>query len=311
MSEDFEKLKSIGVQKIHEATHIPRAHVQAILDENFEDLHSVQLSGFISILEREYSLNLSRLRNKSKEYFESKKPVQKSKKSATLLIASKKKKNFTLIYTVLGVVIFVMFAIFNKPSDGEMSKIDNSAIKSAQNSILVVADEKNASKVEDNTTVNAQKTLEPAVQQEMMQNPVEPVAQPIKQEAVQEVVSQEAIAKALQEVTQEANKTAVQETVKEATQGSSLKIISKNKVWLGYIDLSDYKQHQKTFLGEFTLDSTKNWLLVFGHGIVEIEANGVVTKFEKSQNIRFSYINSELKEINTDEFKKLNKGVKW
>ncbi|MDD5372382.1 MAG: hypothetical protein PHO62_03025 [Sulfurimonas sp.] len=311
MSEDFEKLKSIGVQKIHEATHIPRTHVQAILDENFEDLHSVQLTGFISILEREYSLNLSKLKNKSKEYFENKKPVHKSKKSATLLIASKKKKNFTLIYAALGVVIFIMFAIYNKPSDGEISKIDNSVIKSAQDSLLVVADEKNASKVEDSTAINAQKTLEPAVQQEMMQNPVEPVAQPIKQEAVQEVVSQEAIAKALQEVTQEANKTVIQETAKEATNGLPLKIVSKNKVWLGYIDLSDYKQNQKTVVGEFALDSAKNWLIVLGHGLIEIEVGGVVKKFEKAQNIRFSYINSELKEIDAEEFKKLNKGVKW
>lgn len=309
MSEDFEKLKSIGIQKIHEATHIPRVHVQAVLDENFEDLHSVQLAGFISILEREYSLNLSKLRNKAKEYFENNKPILKKRKSATLLIASKKKRSFTPVYIVLGLVIFVMFAFFNKPSDGEISKVDNSAINSAQNSILVVADEKNISKAEDNVTLNAEK-LEPAMQQEMMQNPVEPVAQLIKQEAVQEVTP-EAIAKVVQEVTQEANKTAVKEVVKEATQGSSLKIISKNKVWLGYIDLSDYKQYQKSFLGEFTLDSTKNWLLVLGHGLVEIEVNGVVTKFEKSQNIRFSYIDSKLKEINAEELKSLNRGNKW
>lgn len=310
MSEDFEKLKSIGVQKIHEATHIPRVHVQAILDENFEDMHSVQLAGFISILEREYSLNLSKLKNKSKEYFESKKPIQKSKKSATLLIASKKKRKLTPVYIALGVVVFVMFAIFSKPSDGEISKIDNSAIKSAQDSLLVVADEKNASKVDDNTTISDQKPLEPATQQEIMQNPVEPVAQLTKQEAVQDVTP-EAIAKVVQEVTQEANKTAVKEAVKEATQGSSLKIISKNKVWLGYIDLSDYKQNQKMVSGEFTLDAAKNWLIVLGHGLIEIEVGGVVKKFEKAQNIRFSYINSELKEIDAEEFKNLNRGVKW
>ncbi|MEK6658794.1 MAG: hypothetical protein AABY36_03830 [Campylobacterota bacterium] len=310
MSEDFEKLKSIGVQKIHEATHIPRVHVQAILDENFEDMHSVQLAGFISILEREYSINLSKLRDKSKEYFESKKPVHKTKKSATLLIASKKKRKLTPVYIALGVVVFVMFAIFNKPSDSEISKIDNSAIKSAQDSLLVVADEKNASKADDNTTTNAQNPLESATQQEIMQNPVEPVAQLIKQEAVQDVTP-EAIAKVVQEVTQEANKTAVIEPSKETTHESSLKIISKNKVWLGYIDLSDYKQNQKTVVGEFTLDSAKNWLLVLGHGLVEIEVGGVVKKFEKAQNIRFSYINSELKEIDAEEFKKLNRGVKW
>ena len=65
MSEDFEKLKKIGVQRIHEATHISRIHAQAILNCSFEDMTKIQLNGFISILQREYSLDLSDLRDKS------------------------------------------------------------------------------------------------------------------------------------------------------------------------------------------------------------------------------------------------------
>ena len=69
MNKGLKKLKSIGSQKIHETTHISKAHVQAILDEKFDNLHSVQLAGFVSILEREYDIDLSELKNNAILYF--------------------------------------------------------------------------------------------------------------------------------------------------------------------------------------------------------------------------------------------------
>jgi hypothetical protein len=92
---------------------------------------------------------------------------------------------------------------------------------------------------------------------------------------------------------------------------SSFKIIPINKVWLGYIDLSTYKKYQKTFIDEFSLDPSKDWLLVFGHGNITIEVNGIIKKFANKKGIRFSYINGELKEITLKEFKSLNRGNRW
>lgn len=92
MSDDFEKLKSIGVQKIHEATHIGRIHIQAMLNENFEEMSNVQLFGFISILEREYALDLSELRAKAKEFFKSNTLLFENRKKVKIFTASKKKE---------------------------------------------------------------------------------------------------------------------------------------------------------------------------------------------------------------------------
>jgi hypothetical protein len=83
------------------------------------------------------------------------------------------------------------------------------------------------------------------------------------------------------------------------------------KVWLGYIDVAEQKKYQTTFSDELSLDPTKEWLLAFGHGHIMIEINGVTTKFVTPRNIRFSYKNSELKEVNFEEFKILNNGNIW
>ena len=65
MSSGLEKLRSIGAQKIHEQTHIARQHAQALLHESFDDMSRIHFLGFISILEREYSVDLSDLKAKA------------------------------------------------------------------------------------------------------------------------------------------------------------------------------------------------------------------------------------------------------
>lgn len=345
MSENFEKLKRIGAQKIHEATHIPRVHIQAILNENFEDMNSVQLLGFIYVLEREYSLDLSDLRERAKEHFKNNRSTFKRENSASLFIVSKKRRNFTFIYILLALAVFIAFAFYNIQSkESEISNVDNSAITNAKNSILVVTDDKNLSKTDENSTQNSQLPTEPIqVQQEKAENPTEPIQQkdphqnssePIKQPTQEPAKTAEAgvgitVPQTLikeNNVTIDANETkeAVraesQDSVKVPPQDSSnketaaqpsLKIVSKSKVWLGYIDLKNHRQNQKTFSGEFTLDASKNWLISLGHGFVDIEINGVATSFKKAQNIRFSYIDSKLKEIDAEEFKSLNRGTTW
>lgn len=343
MSENFEKLKRIGVQKIHEATHIPRVHVQSILNENFDDMNNVQLLGFIYVLEREYSLDLSELRKKAKEYFKNSKSTLKRENSAALFIVSKKKRNFTLIYILLAVAIFVAFTFYNIQSkESEISNVDNSAIVNAQNSISVVTADKNLSKINENIAKDSKPSSEPIQeQQKKAENPVEPIqqkdpsqnsAEPIKQPVEEPIKNMEAVTTTItQPIIKEANTTKdINETkeivspkIQENTQVSpkdssneviaqpSLKIISKSKVWLGYIDLKNHRQNQKTFSGEFTLDASRNWLISLGHGFVDIEINGVNTSFKKAQNIRFSYIDSKLKEIDTEEFKSLNRGTTW
>lgn len=52
VNEGFEKLGTIGAQKINEKTHISKYHVQALLHNNFDDMTKIQFLGFVSILER-------------------------------------------------------------------------------------------------------------------------------------------------------------------------------------------------------------------------------------------------------------------
>lgn len=264
MSEDFDKLKKIGIQKIHEKTHIARTHIEAICNENFEEMGSVQLLGFISIFEREYNFDLSELKSRAREYFKSQKPDEQSVKEVKIFAAaSQRKRKLTIFYILAGVAVvlaLLYFASRAPQNESPEAKEEPSLIE------IATQDENNNSALDGNSS-----------QEGLMEST-----------GVEEEIKVEPEAKPL-----------------------SFKIIPKTKVWIGYIDLADYKKYQTTLSGALELNATKNWLLSFGHGHINIEINGETTEFKDPKTMRFSYIDSELKEIGVEEFKRLNRGNVW
>ena len=99
------------------------------------------------------------------------------------------------------------------------------------------------------------------------------------------------------------------EEVKVVT--NSLKVRPKSKVWMGYIDIKTYKKRQKVFKDEFTMDTKKDWIIVFGHGHLEMIVNGNVKNFSGNNNLRFLYKDGNLTKITLKEFIRLNRGKKW
>ena len=271
MSDGLSKLKNIGAQKIHERTHIARQHVQAVLHESFDDMTKIQLLGFISILEREYSVDLSGLKEKAKDFYP--KDIEVKDEDAKFFVTPKKKKNYTFLYILLALIIFGVAVSFTLDMSAEVSKktdthlIDNSAIENAkesisQNATIEVAD---VAIVDKNTSLSEVVEKEPELKPE-----VEPI-----------------------EVTK------------------SFKIIPKSELWIGYIDLSNHKKYQKLFKDELEIDPNKNWILTLGHGYVKVEINGEVTEFNDKLNIRLLYKDAKLSKISFKEFKELNRGKKW
>lgn len=277
MNEDLGKLKDIGAQKIHEATHISRANIQAFLHESFDDITKIQFLGFISILEREYGVNLDEVKSKGLEYFDEKTLETQEDRAVDVFVPPKKKRNLALLYITIAAVIFFAFSYLNIFSTNyevsDVVTVDNSAIESAKNNLSIAVAE-----IKTDDTNGSE----------------------IKEIEVKDV-----------NLDNSSGSQQVKEVKKESDEIVSFKIIATNEVWLGYIDLATYEKGQKLFLDEFSLDPNKDWLLAFGHGHISIEVNGIIKKFKNPKNVRFSYINGELKEINFEEFKALNKGSRW
>lgn len=275
MSDGLIKLQNIGAQKIHEKTHIARHNIQAILHESFEDMTKIQMQGFITILQREFDIDLSEYKAKVDEYYLINTPAVDTNE-AKFFVTPTKKRNYTFVYVLIVIAIFgvaVYFTLEKLEQNAQKTDnhtIDNSAIKNAQQSMSKIVEEENVvlEEVEEEKTVEAETA---------------------------EVETIEA----------QTDKPEVVEIVK------SFKIIPNTKLWIGYVDLSNHRKYQKLFSDELELDPKKDWLLTLGHGNVKVEINAETRELNDKSNVRLLYKDSNLTQINLEEFKELNRGQKW
>ena len=279
MSEGLEKLQTIGAQKIHEKTHIPLEHVQGVLHGSFESLSKVQFLGFVSILERDYAIDLSELRSGGIKFFE-----EKSKRTLNkgVFMPQPKKSNFTSFYIFLALLVFasLIYITLQSPDEAvEKLEVDSSLIMDVQKDIEAASiQESNLTNAETNATLlDTNETSD-----ETNETLAEPEAAPV------ELSRSEALASA-----------------------DSLKIVTQKKLWIGYIDRAEDKHYNKTFVGELELDANKEWLLFFGHRFVDVIIKGEKFQVASQSRARFFYKDGVLKSVDAEEFKALNKGKEW
>lgn len=262
MSEGLEKLRSIGAQKIHEQTHIAHKYVQSLLHESFEGMQKVQLLGFISIMEREYGVDLTPLRESAIEYFEvAHSPLPEDEPSYKKELLAGSKNSNKKLYVLLGVlaVLAVVGVLYFTSQEQEpaMQQTTNQAILPNESSIQPSAPAENN---ETNAT--------PSV---------------VKEEVPKPAVAEK----------------------------HTLRIIPRTKVWVGIIDLDTGKKRQKVISDPLELNASKNYLLTFGHGYIDMEVDENKTTFKDPQSIKFLYKDGMLKKIGISEFKEYNKGKLW
>jgi len=280
MSSEIEKLKDIGAQKIYEQTHVPKNHVQAILHSSFEGLNKVQILGFISILEREYHVDLSKTRDSANVYFDQLSNNEENENREIFVAVREKKSSNTVLYLVILVILAIGLYITLKDTVViEDNKIDNTLIEDIKEKVV---EEDNISKKPLDIVKKEESNITKA--------DLKPESKEIKKVEIK-VVKTEVVKK------------------DKPKKVESFRILPKSKVWVGYIDISNNKHYQIVVRNSLKLDAKKDWLILFGHPQVEFELNGERKDF--NGNIRFAYINSELKPISLKEFKKLNKGSRW
>ena len=280
MSDGLQKLKEIGAQTIHNETHISREYVQAIIHEHFEGLQNVQFVGFVSILEREYNVDLSDLKVKGRLHFAEE--IEKQAEAKKVFVVAQRQKSSSGIYMGLGLIVVSAFLFYNfvylNSTNPEIDTTYNENIEKTIEKVKVI-EEKKLVEVENIVETNTS-TIE------------------LKEESIEEVAE-----------VSEAEPEVIEAEIVEVV--NSLKILPKRKIWGGYINIKTNQKYQDVFRKEFALDITKDWLLLFGPGTVYLEVNGEKKKFASKQNMRFKYLNGTFKKINVTEFKSLNKGRKW
>ncbi|MFA6189382.1 MAG: hypothetical protein WC680_08915 [Sulfuricurvum sp.] len=83
------------------------------------------------------------------------------------------------------------------------------------------------------------------------------------------------------------------------------------KVWIGIMDLTSGVKTQKITTEPLVLDSSKNTLLMFGHGRLEITTPQGKKTLKERNTVWFTYENGKLQQINQEQFAVRNNGANW
>ena len=305
LEKELKKLEKIGVREISKATHIQEELISAILEKNFEKLLDCNTAGFIKILERDYSVDLSEF---SEEFNKIKSETKTTKTTIDRQVAmpnlqNHKKTNWKIwflliLLLVLAVIYFKFYDLIKKPIDEFLNEkkveySNNPIINQAEETLNKVGievpkfDENNSLLVpsklfvgidENDSNISTPNALDLSIQ---MQN--------------------------------EANSTDENITKNEAnlTLPSQITITPNYQLWLGTIDLKTGKKWDTVVSDKITLDLDKDMLVMAGHGFFDIDIGDEKQQIREKSVMRILIKDKNITFIDSAEFTRLNGGKGW
>jgi len=325
-----------GVEKLSLLTNISIDNLNNLVEENFEKLTRVKSLGFLLILEREYKdIDVSSLRERVKVYFEENKPADEN-----VVMISKDSiqgNNFSFFkwFIVLALLGGGWYLYTQGKLDGVLKNIEEKKDFFDDNKAL----ESNVTEKEANNVVIESSNEEPIT----IATPVAPVEKKITlisteheneenasilevnsttvltteaeqsaESIVQEVIesAEEVVKKTVEEVvTAEANET----TEAPVTAISTITINpTRGTLWFGFINLDSKKKREfmKKTSTPFDIKGGR-WLLVTGHGYVDIVSDVSTIELADSKKHYFYIDSSEIKTLTKKEFRSMNGRRGW
>lgn len=263
----FEDLQALGTEKIHERTHISRDKIELVMTKSYGEIGRVQFMGYMSILEREYGVDLTALKEEYTEFHNTNTNLLKPKSSVILQSAANSKPK----WVVAGIVLILIMMAGGYFLQGKMSAEPQDGVMEFS-AVAVLPDDVNVTENNETNMSNETNVTTPTVSNDT--NQTAKLSQPF-------------------------------------AAGKELAIRPVYKVWYGMIDMASGKKIQNVTADPIVIDTTKNWLILLGHGRVEIESSTGKTLLQENNTVHFIYENGSLKQISGDEFIERNGGKNW
>ena len=327
-----ELIEKDGIESVALSTNISTVNLEFLHDENFEKLNRVRGLGFLLILEREYKeIDVSDLREKIKTYYEENAP--EDDKVVMVALDSEAEGfsffKFFLILLLLGGGYYLysegkLDTLIQQIEDKQDFFDDTKALEnnvSDENANKVVVGKSDAGSISIETPIapkvktialndenSSQKENLKEIQNMLSNSMTEEKNQSI--EAVVKEVSKEFLANE-----KNVSKTVVDHPAKPVIE-SIVTTVSINPtrgmLWYGFINLENKKRREfmKKSSTPFNIANSR-WLLVTGHGFLDIVANEKTLEIADNKKHYFYMDSSEIKEIDKKEFRELNGNRGW
>ena len=333
-------LEDLDIKDAQERTRIEPEFFQALLNKDFDELQKFNVKGFFKILEREYDLDLKPLlaeyeafllKDEQKQKDEKPKmppPRDPDSKIVTNVEQYGKESStwwlWALIVLVAGAIIYLVWAydlfkaFVNEPKDANASVVVQQSIDEAKNGVQ--------DKVLENES--ADETLNSSTDDKDKANSAENSALNSGASgnlALNSSENSNANANSALNSATNANSGANSTNAKPQTQPLNVLLNSSHtpkeneavfstdgKVWVGFIDLSTRTNSSMVTDSNFSVDLSKDQLLLIGGtALTLVNESGEVQNFPSGNSKRFLVKEGKIKAINDKEFRSYNGGKDW
>jgi len=329
-----ELIKSEGLEVVSEKTNISTDNLKKLVNLDFEGLNRVKALGFLSILRREYGIEVDTIEDSIKSYFVEHSPID----SEPVLVSMDKVDNsygflkWIIIVAILGGFWYLysigkLDKLLTKSSDNQETNLtDIEELKSNLNNLsedniqksIIIKQENNETKIEINTALITKEQNQ--TDYNNSKDSIKIVAEiPQKKGGKEEnktiIISKDAGIEAPKEpsevidsdTTEQADKTNANQTITNITINPT-----RGMLWYGFINVDTGKK--KEFMRDkstpFDLKGGK-WILTTGHGFLDVVSDVKTVSIADRKRHYFYIDNKDIKKITRKEFRKLNHGRMW
>ncbi|EEV5260388.1 helix-turn-helix domain-containing protein [Campylobacter coli] len=313
---NWKKIEDLNLKEVAARTKIELEFLEALVKKDFATLNRFNVRGFVKILSREYELDFTDFNEEFETYLNENNlndTTTKPKMITPELDAySQKSTSFVSFIIIVIIIALIGFGIyyfdyiksfFQKDQNNSSAAVVDiigkaqSNLKALENNVVVIDNQAEENETEANLT---------QIQNTELNNTKEEIKQisttPNNTNANEENLStNDSLATTNQEVA---------EVSKALNKEAHFK--ASGKIWIGLIDLSNYRKTSLVKENDFNLSLEVNRLVLTGAAALSVfDENGKEQKFPAGNSKRFLIKDGKITSISAAEFMKLNKGKEW
>ncbi|EOI6062324.1 hypothetical protein ACMU0R_001533 [Campylobacter coli] len=313
---NWKKIEDLNLKEVAARTKIELEFLEALVKKDFATLNRFNVRGFVKILSREYELDFTDFNEEFETYLNENNlndTTTKPKMITPKLDAySQKSTSFVSFIIIVIIIALIGFGIyyfdyiksfFQKDQNNSSAAVVDiigkaqSNLKALENNVVVIDNQAEENETEANLT---------QIQNTKLNNTKEEIKQisttPNNTNANEENLStNDSLATTNQEVA---------EVSKALNKEAHFK--ASGKIWIGLIDLSNYRKTGLVKENDFNLSLEVNRLVLTGAAALSVfDENGKEQKFPAGNSKRFLIKDGKITSISAAEFMKLNKGKEW
>ncbi len=316
----WKKIEDLDLKEMAAKTKIELDFLKALAKKDFATLNRFNVHGFIKILSREYELDFTDFNEEFETYLSENNlndAATKPKMITPKLDAyTQKSTSFASFVVIILILALIGFGIYyfdhiksffqDEQNNSSVTVVDiigqaQTNLKALENNVVVIDNQAE----ENNTEANLTQVQE-TVQDLDLNNTKKEVKQistienntSIKEENLS---TNDSLVKINQENTQ---------ILKPLNKEAHFK--ASGKIWVGLIDLSNYRKTSLVKENDFNLSLEVNRLVLTGAAALSVfDESGKEQKFPAGNSKRFLIKDGKITSISVAEFMKLNKGKEW